>query len=443
MRLSKPNAASVITSTDMTSIRARLNVYMVLVIAPVLAASSFGISAVVTGSMQREFDWALEVSAKSLAALTEMDLGEIEFEFDGALMPEFDRADAPHYFELLSSDVEVLFRSESFEFAPPGTGIRNPSRFLSRAAEPRFEDVVLPDGRNGRRVEISFPPRVDDENEKIGRETHPETRPQIAVRPNRRSPQLTLFVARERETLYRQFLAIYAAFVAVGVILLGAFAALVHVLLRAAFRPIDSLTEQVHSFEVEPRLSRIELPEMPREIAPVVNQLNALLGRVEVALARERQLTSNIGHELKTPIAELRNLCEVGGRWPDDPIAVKQFFADAQAISDQMNRIVSNLLLLARYEIGKEASIRRSIKIAEIMRSSWSLASATANRRGLRLVDQIPADLSLRTDPEILSLIFSNLLMNAASYARPDAEIGLSVLQQDSSVNRLHRQSNR
>ena len=71
-----------------------------------------------------------------------------------------------------------------------------------------------------------------------------------------------------------------------------------------------------------------------------MEQLNQLLTRLENAFDRERQLTSDIAHELKTPIAELRNLCEVGSRWPEDSAATRRFFANALAIGLQLESIV-------------------------------------------------------------------------------------------------------
>ena len=91
----------------------------------------------------------------------------------------------------------------------------------------------------------------------------------------------------------------------------------------------------------------------------MVDQLNELLARLETAFRRERQLTSDIAHELKTPIAELRNLCEVGARWPDDPVTARKFFEDAWTIALQMERVVVHLLALARYDEGAEAGANR------------------------------------------------------------------------------------
>ena len=91
------------------------------------------------------------------------------------------------------------------------------------------------------------------------------------------------------------------------------------------------LGQQVRVLGVTSLGRRVDVQAPPEEIAVVVAQVNALLDRLEEGFTRERRLSSDIAHELKTPIAELRSLCEVGARWPDDRAAVQEFFRDARA----------------------------------------------------------------------------------------------------------------
>jgi signal transduction histidine kinase len=127
-----------------------------------------------------------------------------------------------------------------------------------------------------------------------------------------------------------------------------------HLALRVGLRSLDRLTRQVRALDVTSLDTRVDVEAPPEEIAVVVEQVNALLDRLEGGFKRERRLSSDIAHELKTPIAELRSLCAVGARWPEDRVAVRKFFEDAEAIAEQMERIVVHLLALARYDEGRE-----------------------------------------------------------------------------------------
>jgi two-component system sensor histidine kinase QseC len=149
---------------------------------------------------------------------------------------------------------------------------------------------------------------------------------------------------------------------------------------------IDRLTGQVRALGVSSLSTRIAVPAPPLEIAVVVEQVNALLARLEAGFERERQMSSDIAHELKTPIGELRNLSEVGARWPEDRQAVRQFFEDAKAIAQHMERVVAHLLALARYDEGRERVWTAPVQVAEIVDGAWKpLAREAAAAISVRL----------------------------------------------------------
>ena len=64
---------------------------------------------------------------------------------------------------------------------------------------------------------------------------------------------------------------------------------------------------------------RLEDRPMPVELSPIAARLDDLVGRVHEALERERRITSNVAHELMTPISELRVITDVALGWSDDP----------------------------------------------------------------------------------------------------------------------------
>jgi two-component system sensor histidine kinase QseC len=149
----------------------------------------------------------------------------------------------------------------------------------------------------------------------------------------------------------------------------------------------------------------------------VVEQINALLGRLEAGFKRERRLSSDIAHELKTPIAELRNLGEVGVRWPEDRASVRQFFEDAGAIAQHMERIVVNLLALARYDEGHEQVWTAPVEVAEVVDAAWKPLIREAAVKRLELRQEVSRTLRFDTDPEKFALIVANLLSNAVAYS--------------------------
>jgi signal transduction histidine kinase len=398
----------------MRSLRTRLFVYLIGGAAAVLLAAGLALRTIVVDALQTQFDQALAAKARGLVALTEEEGGLIEFEFDDEHMPEFGVGASPEYFELWLADGSLVRRSPSFEASDETRGATLVGSHPPDA--PSFRDVRLPDGRRGRQVRIDFVPTLDTEDDPG------EARAAPAL-PSPGRLRATLLVAREREQFDAGVRRLEAMGAGLGLALMLALAGLMQLALRAGLRSLDRLTGQVRGLDVSSLDTRVAVEAPPDEIAVVVEQINALLGRLEAGFKRERRLSSDIAHELKTPIAELRNLGEVGVRWPEDRASVRQFFEDAGAIAQHMERIVVNLLALARYDEGHEQVWTAPVEVAEVVDAAWKPLARDALAKGLGLRQEIPRAVRIATDPEKFALVVQNLLSNAVAYSPPGTEV--------------------
>jgi two-component system sensor histidine kinase QseC len=179
----------------------------------------------------------------------------------------------------------------------------------------------------------------------------------------------------------------------------------------------------VRALDVTSLDTRVAVPAPPDEIGVVVEQINALLARLEAGFKRERRLSSDIAHELKTPIAELRNLSEIGARWPQDRASTRQFFEDAGAIAQQMGRIVVHLLALARYDEGREQVLATPVWVSEVVDAAWKPLARDAAAKRLEFRQEISRTLRFDTDPEKFALVVANLLSNAVAYSPPGTAV--------------------
>ncbi len=388
--------------------RRRLLLTLAAGLALLIAATGvFAYSALET-HVNEEFDTALRATARALVTLTEQEDGVIELDYPSDLMPGFERDKQPDYFQYWLDDGTPLVRSKQLKadlpFAPAGAAV----------GEPLLSDITLPDGRAGRMVQIEFMPR--------GKE-HPEQR------------RVFLAVARGRERVdgLLSRLGFGIAAVAAAALLLSA--VLVWSALAAGLRPLDRIAQQVETLDADSLDARIALPQTPVELAPIVGQLNGLLARLQDSFDRERRFTGNVAHELRTPIAELRSLAEVGARWPDDKEAVAGFFDDVGAIAGRMEHVIADLLLLARCHAGVERIETSATDLAEVVEAAWARVADRALERGLSLrIDLSGAPPSskrapdsrrtvVESDPGKLGIVLDNLFGNAVSYARRGTEI--------------------
>jgi len=390
------------------SIRRRLAGRLLLVLSGIVVSVVVLSRVLLGGWLEEEFDRGLIVKAQALVTLTSQEAGEIDLDFADEYMPEFERETDPEYFQLWSSDGRVVERSHSLE-----TG--DLARLPGLRFEPRIRDVDLPDGRPGRSVQIDFVPQVEDDH--LEEDVDVPLDPELVVR-NGSYVAATIVVAVGRVELNARLVRLDVAVGGLGLLVLLGTIVSVAGAVTSGLRPLTELAREVRKLGAESLDRTVELSEQPAELRDIVDQLNALLARLDAAFRRERHLSSALAHELRTPLSELQNLAEVVLEWPEDREAVTRYFSDVHAIGEQMQRVVSQLLQLARAEEGLGTHAETPVDLEEAVRSSWSRCRRQVGQPGATLdcvqVDEGPVVVT--TDPDQLSMILANLFSNALAY---------------------------
>jgi signal transduction histidine kinase len=393
----------------MYSIRTRLTLWLALGFTGLVVVAGWSAAAALCRRATADFDAVLLARARALLCLTDQEQGRIEFDYQPAAMPEFERANQPDYFEFWLDDGLVLLRSSRLDRDLPLAALPD--------HEPRFLDAPLPDGRSGRMVQLRWLPRGpvdpgDSEEAKVEpTPPHPESREVVLAMASDRAPLDHLAASVESTLLWFGGATVSAAL------------ALVWWSLARAFRPIARIARQVSGVDAEGLGTRVEPGAAPRELAPIVQQLNALLQRLQTSFARERRFAGNLAHELRTPIAELRSLAAVAAKWPEDRKAIAAFFGDVRNVADGMAAIVTDLLLLARCNAGVELVQREPVDLQQLVVEAWGRHRARAEARHLALQFEAPAGLRIDTDRSKLAIVLGNVFGNAIDHGHADGTV--------------------
>ena len=342
--------------SSFNSLRARLARSLSLAMATLSLLGGLVSAELATRRLRQDFDDRLVEKALGLVSLSEQYRGEIEFDFADEFMPEFSTLAPLEYFQLVSAaraPGEKAFSESSRSFGdtrvdpPPDLG-----------DQPRLEDIVLPDGRPGRAVWIAYVPQLEDEADPFAE--------RVIARGEAEGVGLrhaTLMVARGAETLEATILWIYLSHLTVSILVAATALAVVFTMLRRGLSPLASLAEQVGRMDESSLDGRIQLPRADSELKLIVDRLNDSYTRLRQAFERERRFSSDVAHELRTPLAELRNLAEVGARFAGEPAERERFFSDIVAVSARLDSLVGRLLDLSRSEAGATALHLRSVAL--------------------------------------------------------------------------------
>jgi len=189
--------------------------------------------------------------------------------------------------------------------------------------------------------------------------------------------------------------------------------------------------EQIEPVEVDRRGPFLQVIVTPlRDAEPraclVVLQDLTQVRRLETV---RRDFISNISHELRTPLASLKALVETlrDGALEDRP-AAQRFLDQMETEVDALTQMVQELLELSRIESGQVPFRLATVAVAEVVLPAVERLQAQAERAGLQLTVDLPADLpSILADAERIQQVVTNLLHNAIKFTPSGGEVTISA----------------
>jgi signal transduction histidine kinase len=175
------------------------------------------------------------------------------------------------------------------------------------------------------------------------------------------------------------------------------------------------------------------------EVGRLSEAFNAMSGRLAEAHALRRQMTADVAHDLRTPLAILTGYLEAlrDGVLAPSP----ERFATMHDEAVHLGRLVEDLHTLALADAGEIRLRREPVAVAPLLARTMAAFAPEAMARGVTLTSDAPAGLPpLMADPDRLAQVLGNLMRNALRHtpaggrvtlvARPHPD-GLAVIVAD------------
>lgn len=198
--------------------------------------------------------------------------------------------------------------------------------------------------------------------------------------------------------------------------------------------PLKIVTQTITKISKKNLKERVELPEYRDEIYELSNSFNSLLDRLEYAIEREKQFTSDASHELRTPLAVLRGTLEVLIRKP----RTSEEYIDKIKIClleiEKMANTIDQLLLLARLEIKNENSNHTFIPLKHIIEESLSHLNLEIQFKKIKINLDFDNSKTYLVPNYYTNLIIDNILGNAIKYSNNNSSIYISLNMQKNRV---------
>lgn len=360
-----------------------------------------------------QFDAGLESTAQFIAAVIEQDVDELEVGLEVQQMPEFRDANHQAYFQLWGPQEAVLAKS-------PSLGRDDLWQIGAEGDSTTFVNLPARGGKALRAIGVRF----------IAQPADKDLKPPPALKPM----AMRLTVARDATELHRELrflrwlLALASSAVAALSLLLAA------LVVRHGLAPLRTMAAQIGAIRTDDLTARVAAEPALSEIAPIKDRLNDLLSRLQMSFQRERRFTSDVAHELRTPLAGLRSSLEVTLLRSRPSQEYQAVLSDCLGIVQTMQTMVNNLLTLARLDTRQMVFRRDPILLADLVDACWRPFTDEALRRHLTFESALADDLTCPGDADNLSMVITNLLANASEYANDGGRICVTAQSTDGHV---------
>ncbi len=201
-----------------------------------------------------------------------------------------------------------------------------------------------------------------------------------------------------------------------------------------SIKPVTSIIETSSTITRDNLSSRIQLPNNKDELYTLSETINNLLDRIENAIKREKQFTSDASHELRTPLAVIKGTMEVLIRKPREKQEYEEKINFCILEVDRLNNLVDQLLLLARFENQKQNIRNEQVYLNSLLLDTIARFSDKIKGKELHIKTNFNDDFYIKSDTYLVSIILSNILSNAIKYSNKNGQIDIELKKDKESV---------
>lgn len=219
---------------------------------------------------------------------------------------------------------------------------------------------------------------------------------------------------------------VYLGFVVASVVLVGSLAFVF--IIKKTLKPLKKLEEKIGRVDIENPDSFSEnlvLVEGPTEIKELSEKFDDLIHRIYKDYKKQKEFSSNVAHELRTPIAIMQAQVDVFSEKNTDENNL-EFIETMDANLKRLKKLIDSVLLLSKRNKIKISSVNLDNMIDEILFDLDDFASS----KNISL-DYHYSNISIDSDDVLIQRLIFNIIENAIKYTEEDGSVDVSVKKDD------------
>lgn len=212
-------------------------------------------------------------------------------------------------------------------------------------------------------------------------------------------------------------------------------AALIAWALRRGLAPLQDASHSVSDRDAS-RLDPLPTADVPHELLPLVQQINALLARLATSLDAQRRFLADAAHELRSPVSALALQAQLAQR-AQTPAARMAALEEMRRGTERARRLVQQLLDFARLEPGVRVGPFVPVDLSRVVREVVGSYAARADELGVDIGADAAAGAYISGMEAELQSLVANLVDNALRYAPAGSSVTASVRAVDEGIELL------
>ncbi|MGH9666376.1 MAG: heavy metal sensor histidine kinase [Bryobacteraceae bacterium] len=200
-----------------------------------------------------------------------------------------------------------------------------------------------------------------------------------------------------------------------------------HRIAHRGIEPVKLMAAAVKGIRSHTLDERIRLEDPPSELAALSEAFNQTLDRLQDVFDRLSQFSSDIAHELRTPINNVRGELEVALTRSRTASQYQEAIGSALEECQRVSRLIDSLLFLARAEHPETGVHREPLHLSSELDKLVLFYEAAAHERAITLEAHVPEDLYADLDRNLLQRALGNLMENAFRYTPPGGRVTLGA----------------
>jgi heavy metal sensor kinase len=259
----------------------------------------------------------------------------------------------------------------------------------------------------------------------------PNRKDKVRVLHTMVGPGIILQIGQSMETDSRFIDAFKNIFVITMVLLVGLAAGVGWFMARRAVSGVEAVTRTAREISGGTLDKRVPVGTRGDEIDQLATTFNQMLGRIQALVTEIREMSDNIAHDLKSPIARIRGMAEVTLTTGKAIGEYENMAAGTVEECDRLLDMINTMLMITKTESGVDKRNDEDIDLARLVQDACELLEPVAEDRGLSLTCDTPATCDLVGDRRMIQRILANLLDNALKYTPSGGAVKVSLSEKN------------